>query len=334
MIGRRTYIHFYLLIKKKVRAIIHKRINNEVLTFSFFILLASLFWSLQVMRDEVSFTYHIPIYVVDQPENIIITSELPMIEVKLKDKGAQLLNLWKRSMTIDVPFNPKYKEQSRLLLTTEELNNFIQRKLPTTTQIVSISPNFVSLYYSIGSSKQIPVEVIARMSIANQQILSGKIKSNPSFVTAIAPTHILDRIHTAFTDTIQAGVLSQTTDFSINIKSVEGVRFIPDKIDVTIPVETFTEKDLIVPIECIGLPSNKAVKTFPSKVNISCFVALSKYKSVSEDMFSVVIKYEDIIKGNNGKAKVELVKAPDFVTNSHLSIDSVEVILEELYIHD
>lgn len=334
MIGRRTYIHFYLLIKKKVRAIIHKRINNEVLTFSFFILLASLFWSLQVMRDEVSFTYHIPIYVVDQPENIIITSDLPVIEVKLKDKGAQLLNLWKRSMTIDVPFNPKYKEQSRLLLTTEELNNFIQRKLPTTTQIVSISPNFVSLYYSVGSSKQIPVEVIARLSIAKQQILAGKIVSTPSFVTAYAPTHILDRIHTAYTDTIDTGLLSETTHFSVGIQGVEGVRFVPDVIDVTIPIETFTEKELTLPIECVGLPSNKAVRTFPSKVNISCFVALSRYKSATPDKFRVVISYEDIIRSNNGKAKVDLIKSPDFVTNSYLAIDSVEVILEELFIHD
>ncbi|MGL4412330.1 MAG: hypothetical protein ACRCTF_09495 [Bacteroidales bacterium] len=334
MIGRRTYIHFYLLIKKKVRAIIHKRINNEVLTFSFFILLASLFWSLQVMRDEVSFTYHIPIYVVDQPENIIITSDLPVIEVKLKDKGAQLLNLWKRSMTIDVPFNPKYKEQSRLLLTTEELNNFIQRKLPTTTQIVSISPNFVSLYYSVGSSKQIPVEVIARLSIAKQQILAGKIVSTPSFVTAYAPTHILDRIHTAYTDTIDTGLLSETTHFSVGIQGVEGVRFVPEVIDVTIPIETFTEKELTLPIECVGLPSNKAVRTFPSKVNISCFVALSRYKSATSDKFRAVISYEDIIRSNNGKAKVDLIKSPDFVTNSYLAIDSVEVILEELFIHD
>lgn len=286
------------------------------------------------MRDEVSFTYHIPIYVVDQPENIIITSDLPVIEVKLKDKGAQLLNLWKRSMTIDVPFNPKYKEQSRLLLTTEELNNFIQRKLPTTTQIVSISPNFVSLYYSVGSSKQIPVEVIARLSIAKQQILAGKIVSTPSFVTAYAPTHILDRIHTAYTDTIDTGLLSETTHFSVGFQGVEGVRFVPDVIDVTIPIETFTEKELTLPIECVGLPSNKAVRTFPSKVNISCFVALSRYKSATPDKFRAVISYEDIIRSNNGKAKVDLIKSPDFVTNSYLAIDSVEVILEELFIHD
>lgn len=334
MIGRGTFLHFYLVTKRKVRTVVQKRINKEVLTFSFFILLASLFWGLQVMRDDVSFTYHIPLHVVDLPENIILTSELPHIEVTLKDKGAQLLKIWNRDRTIDIPFNPKYKEQSRLLLTTEELNNFIQRTLPPTTQIVSISPNFVSLYYSVGSSKRIPVEVIARLSIGKQQMIAGRITAAPSFVTAYAPTHLLDQLHVAYTDTIETGLLSETSSFIARFQSVDGVRFTPEEIEVTIPIESFTEKELNLPIECIGLPSDKALRTFPSRVNVTCFVALSKYKNVTPEQFRAVVHYHELDKATNGKLKVELRNKPEFVTHTYLALDSVEVILEELLIHD
>ncbi|MGL5731239.1 MAG: hypothetical protein ACRCX5_08970, partial [Bacteroidales bacterium] len=72
---RRTIVHSYLLLKKKVGLFIRRKNNKELLTFSFFLLLSFFFWTLQVLREEITTSYTIHLDITDIPKNILITSK-------------------------------------------------------------------------------------------------------------------------------------------------------------------------------------------------------------------------------------------------------------------
>lgn len=335
MYYKRKIVHVYLLIRKKVRSFIQRHSNKELLTFSFFLLLSAFFWFLQILREEITTSQSFKVELSDIPKNILITSKIPDLEVKLKDQGANLFNfLRKKTEPLVLNFNPKDLKSGRYALTTDDILSLVQKSVPPTTQVVSIYPNNIVLYYSIGQSKQIPVEVRGSFIPKQQYMISGLIQVQPEMVTAYAPEDVLSKLTYCETDSIGVNELSETFSREVNIKAVPGVKFYPDRVRIEVPVESFTQKEFQIPVKVTNLPDDKALRTFPGNVSLTCFVALSKYKDLTADQFDLEINYDDILKYKGNKIKVNLIDYPLYVTNVQMATDSVEYIIEDKIIHD
>lgn len=332
---RRTIVHSYLLLKKKVGLFIKRKNNKELLTFSFFLLLSFLFWTLQVLREEITTSYTIHLEITDVPKNILITSKVPVLEVKLRDQGADLFNLYrKENDPVTVPFSPKDVKSGRYTLSPEDILSIVQKRITGSAQIISVYPNSLVLYFSIGQSKQLPIKVNGDFRTKQQYMISGEIVTDPEMVTAYAPEDLLAKLDECETDSLFLQNLSESYTTEVAIKPVSGVKFYPDKVRLEVPVESFTQKELQVPFSITNLPIDKTLRTFPANASISCFVALSKYNQMKNDEFSVVIDYQDIQNEKQKKVKVNLKEYPVYVSNVQLLNDSVEFIIEDKIIHD
>ncbi|MGL5920723.1 MAG: hypothetical protein ACRCZQ_09530, partial [Bacteroidales bacterium] len=95
-----------------------------------------------------------------------------------------------------------------------------------------------------------------------------------------------------------------------------------------------TQKEFQIPVRVMNLPEDKALRTFPGSISLTCFVALSKYKDLTVDQFNLEVNYEDILKFQRNKVKVNLIDYPLYVTNVQMATDSVEFIIEDKIIHD
>lgn len=335
MYYKREIVHVYLLIKKKVRSFIQRHSNKELLTFSFFLLLSAFFWFLQILREEITTSKSFKVELSDIPKNILITSKNPELEVKLKDQGANLFNyLRKKTEPLVLNFNPKDLKSGRYVLTTEDILSLIQKSLPSTTQIVSIYPNNIVLYYSIGQSKQIPVEVRGNFLTKQQYMISGLIQVQPEMITAYAPEDVLSNLIFCETDSLEVSDLSEPFSREVNIKPIPGVKFYPDRVKIEVPIESFTQKEFKIPVRVVHLPEDKAVRTFPGKATLTCFVALSKYKDLTTDQFNLEIDYNEMLRLPGNKIKVHLVEYPLYVSNVQMITDSVEYIIEDKNTHD
>ena len=73
---------------------------------------------------------------------------------------------------------------------------------------------------------------------------------------------------------------------------------------------------------------------FPAVVKVTCSVPLSRFKGLSEDMFSIHIPFEDLEQNVSGTLPVKLTKKPDWVHTATLLPDKVEFILEHNNKHD
>ena len=86
-----------------------------------------------------------------------------------------------------------------------------------------------------------------------------------------------------------------------------------------------------MPIEVINAPDSVTIRTFPSDIQLSCFVMLSVYKDINLDTFKAYINYDDIKEGNKNKAAVHLEDIESNVYNIRIVPDSVEFLIEEKY---
>ena len=121
--------------------------------------------------------------------------------------------------------------------------------------------------------------------------LSGDIQINPQKINAYATAAILDTltsVKTAFTEVKKA---NKNITRTVQLIKVDGVNFDPENVSITIPIEEYTEKTLEIPVSCSHIPPHYTVRMFPAVVKVTCSVPLSRFKGLSEDMFSIHIPF-------------------------------------------
>ena len=66
--------------------------NRQFFAFLFFLLLSASFWLFQTVNEVYEQEFDIPVRLVDVPENVVITTELPAhVRITLRDRGVVLL---------------------------------------------------------------------------------------------------------------------------------------------------------------------------------------------------------------------------------------------------
>ena len=110
---------------------------------------------------------------------------------------------------------------------------------------------------------------------------------------------------------------------------MKGVRFTPSQNDVTFLVDVYSEKTVEVPVIGVNFPSDKVLRTFPSKVHVTFQIGLSRFKNVTADDFEVVVDYNDLFDGNGEKCLPKLVRFPSGVHHIRISPKDVDYIIEQ-----
>ena len=112
----------------------------------------------------------------------------------------------------------------------------------------------------------------------------------------------------------------------IRDRPITGVRIIPDKVIVTVPVEPLIARKRMATIVTQGVPPGKNLVTFPSKVEVSYLVPMSAYND--EYPLKAFVEYEDVKMPGN-KIPVSLSMLPSIYHNVSVSPESVEYIIED-----
>ena len=100
-------------------------------------------------------------------------------------------------------------------------------------------------------------------------------------------------------------------------------------MDVTIPAEMCTEKEVIVPISFENVPKGINIKTFPSDVKVRFSVSLSHYNSVTEETFKVIFNYDDLrLNDNQTTNTLQLDYTSGYIFNIRLNPSEVEYVIE------
>lgn len=303
---------------------------RNIFIFVGFSVVAFVFWlMLFFQRDNVESSYKIPLKFTNVPDDVVFNDPLPnTMEIRLSDKGSEIFKygfLMIDTLEIDVE---KYKKENVNNLQGAELIQLIRSQLSRSADLKAYYPINISLATSKLQQKELKVVFDGVISTNRSNLVADSATFLPETVMAYGAQSQLSELSAAATEYTVYNNLKATSQLTVKILPVSGVKFIPSEVQIYIPVEEYTERRFEVPITVRNSPSNIDVKFFPSQTEVSFSVTLDEYKKIAPEDFEVELDYRKFYQNENGRVDLELSESPSAIRNVKLSPSSVEFLFE------
>lgn len=275
----------------------------------------------------------LPVQYKNTPADIELTATLPThIVVKVKDKGTILLGYSRnqfKPLTIDfADYTTHSNSQEWNISTASTFDKDVKNLLSQTTQIIDFYPRNIEIIKQEVSSKKVPVVLDTRLDYARQYFPSDSISYTPDSVTIYGSNEMLDTLQTMRTTPIIASQLKDTMQITAPIITLEHGKVEPQAVQVTIPVEFYTEGKQIVPVKVVNVPEKMQVRTFPSEVEVSYLAGFSRFKSIIPADFTITLNYHELISSNATTHPLTLEQYPKYVLKPKIKPETVKWIIE------
>lgn len=323
---------FNLRISKQMKDFLLSEKSREFFIFLFFFLVAGGFWLLQTLNNDYEAEFAIPVRLRKVPDNIILTSEpASKLHISVKDKGTVLLNymLGKSFYPVTIDFTEYLNEDSHVKIPASRFINEVMGQMKASTQLLSIDPDTLEYIYSTGASKRVPVRLNGSLKADRQYFFSDTL-FQPDSVTAYAPEFMLDTIHAAYTQYVALENISDTIYQQLLLQAQRGVKLVPSSIQMILPVDIYTEKTVEVSLQGVDFPIDKTLRAFPSKVQITFQVGVSRFRDITADDFHIDVSYEELQTLGTNKYTVKLQNIPQGVSHVRINPEQVDFLIEQL----
>lgn len=330
--GHHNWKRFKQAVKKFVYWIGHVE-KKEFFTFLLFLLIAATFWFLQNIQSTLEAELTIPIRYREVPDNITITNKLvPAVHVTIRDKGGHLYGYLFHKKKLGIEINlMNWRTPSGIgKIPVNSLETKLSSKLKPSAQILRMSPDSILVYYVEKESKTVPIHLNAKINPLPQHLLVNEPTITPSYVTVYAPIGILDSLKVVETAMLKVDNIGDTTLFEVALNSIDGVQFSQEKIQVSVPIEAFTEGSFTIPVTGIHFPENHELRSFPPTIQVSFLVNESSYGKISANDFQISVDYQDIIKSPNELCSLKIIRAPENVKRVVLKPELTDCLIEKI----
>ncbi|SHF27999.1 YbbR-like domain-containing protein [Dysgonomonas macrotermitis] len=317
-------------IWQRVRIFFKRIAWKKILTFSFFVLIATILWFMQIYNKSFETTINIPIKYTSVPDSIIFQDSLPSnMVLRVKDDGFAMFRYYfSKRDTLRIDVSSIVQNGSNKILQGNSFDFFIRKSLPISTQILNYEPVRISFAYSALESKKLPVVFDGQLNLSPGYFLNNDIKIRPDSVTAYGSKADLNKLMFAYTVSDTVSGLDQNTRIRYALANKDRIKFSPNIVYIDVSVEAYTQKTVEIPVECLNLPENLTAKLFPSRVKLSFFVGVSKVDSIKDTDFSVAIDYVGLQDSKQASVPVRITSSPGFVRNLTITPPNVQYIFE------
>jgi len=163
----------------------------------------------------------------------------------------------------------------------------INSKRESGQQITRFSPDTLYFDFSNRKVKRIPVRLITDVKYQHQFNQAGNITLKPAYVVINGPSNVIDKITEWESDALKLDSVGETVNTLVNLQPVKegNLSIYPKNVQVTIPVDEFTEKVLEIPVKVLNNSNYEDVKIFPQKVKVTFTTSLTRYEEIDEDFF-------------------------------------------------
>lgn len=307
------------------------KINNRQITFKIredrailfvCILISLIFWFLIRMSQ---------VYTISKPVNIeeVLPSEkilrFPIsndITAIIEGRGWDLMFefLFKRELLLkQIP-----ETENVLRISAEELKRKIGDELNANDlKVLNINVDNKVIPIEDKVSKLIPLHLNQPPLLEKGHQLSDTVSFKPSQIEIIGPVSIVNQFE-KWPVLYEADFpLKATKTEIINIKIPDPPLSISTKeVEITIPVEAFTEKSLFVPVQLKNFTKND-ILIFPEKIQISFLVGLSKFNQTTPDDFNLTVTLNEDQNEQVQFLPIEINSRPSWVSHLRLSSQTV-----------
>lgn len=315
-----------------IRHYLAKIWTKQFLIFLFFLALSTTFWLFQALNETYEEEFRVPVELTNVPSNVVITTDLPKtMQVMLRDKGIMLLGYryTHKLRPVVIDFKAYAGNTGSITVQSNEVVKQISSQLMPSTQLLSLKPETMTLYYNYGECKRVPVVILGRVRAARLYALAATKLSTDS-VLVYATREALDTITAAYVSPLDLRNLADTTRVEAPFVKTRGVKFVPSSVGITFCIDRLVEKTVQVPVQQVNFPASKQLRTFPSSVNITFQVGMGLYRYITSENFVLVVNYEDLLKNNSTRCHLSLKTIPTGVSHVRISPQDVEYVIEDL----
>ncbi len=218
-----------------------------------------------------------------------------------------------------------YAKEGQLRYSKSELNAGLKQIFGGSASMISTSIDSLNLNYTTLPGKRIPVDVSSDITTAAGKVIYGKPIAIPQNVLVFSTRNVLDTITRIFTEKITQKNLEETTEISVKLRNIPGVRLEPAIVKVKINVETLVQKKATVNVKIHNIPPGLDILLFPSNVVVEYFVPMSNFNR-SDYLPEVNVDYRDLQAGSN-RLPLHIGSKSSEMFNIKLLTDSVEYTL-------
>lgn len=307
-------------------------INRNLIVFLIFLLVAIVFWFMQALKETATTQFTYSVKFVNVPKEVIFTSSVPKnISISVTGRGWNIIQYLAQheSRELQIDFGEVEKSRSKITLDNNLWRRLLTPELKGTLKYVGSTPTSLDIYYSNGASKRVPAVFNGKISTELQHLLCG-VHVAPDSVEVVAPPYMLDSIKEVQTQYGTFDNLDDTLITMMPLHAATGIKVIPDSVRVEICVDLFTEKSLELPIYSENIPTNKVLRTFPSKAKATFHVSASLFNKISAEDFILVVNYEDTREGGD-RLKIHLHSKPEGISHVRINPEYVEYVIEQAY---
>ncbi len=251
------------------------------------LVLAVFAWLFTTMSNTSSFTVKEVLSYKNTPQKRAFHSlQSDTVNAMMQGTGWQMIfsKMNNENKIIDVDLHPL--ENKNYIVLSSQLKQINDRK-EFDQQIISFSPDTLYFDFSDKAVKKIPVKLLTDIKYQHQFSQSEDVSINPSYITLSGPRSVLDKIKEWNTDTLILDSINETVKTRLNLQLVKeaNISMYPKSVEVTIPVDEFTEKTVLIPVKLLNNLNYDNVKVFPQKVKVTFTTSLKRYAVTDDDFF-------------------------------------------------
>lgn len=307
-------------------------LNKEFLIFLFFLLLSGSFWLMMSLNETYEKEFDVPVRLVGQPKNAVITGDLPdTVRVVVRDKGFTLV-----TYEYGHRFQPLYfkfasyadEDQGHGVIPNADVVKLVQAQLYGSTKLLSVKPDKLDFYFTYGASRRVPVKFSGRITTSKTYYLAHT-EFLPAMVMVYANKKLLDELKYVEIEPFNYRNLQDTIHQTVRLRKIRGVKMVPGSVRLSVYPDVLTEETVEVPISAVNMPSGMVLRTFPARVTVRFTIGASLFRTIRPEQFKVVVDYNELMAHPSDKCSLQLRSVPSVVSKARLDVDKVDYLLEQ-----
>ena len=316
-----------------VRDFVFSVVNKEFLIFLFFLCLSGIFWLMMTLNETYEKEYEVALRLSGQPNNVVLTTEpADTIRFVVRDKGFVLLSYSSSHRLRPLTFNFKTyaKSSYKGKIPMADIQKAISQQLFASTTLVSVKSESTNFTYNYGERKLIPITLAGEIK-PGQSYYIARIDISPKKATVYAQHQQLDSLKFIPTESLSIINIQDTVIKTVNLAKINGVKVVPEKVNIKIYPDVLTEESVEVPIKAINMPEGTILRTFPQRVRILFTAGASMVRNIKAhpESFIVTADYNDFGKEHTEKCQLTLHTKPRSVHSARLEISQIDYLIEQ-----
>ena len=252
------------------------------------------------------------------------------IDVKVKGTGWQMLSSKLRPENNVIIVDLSSLDINTYIALQSQLPR-INRELPANNPIVAFEPDTLYFDFSDRSIRRVPVKLVSSLTFEKQFSQSDKVIIKPAYVTVSGPSSRVDNMKFWLTDSVRLRQVNETINVAVNVKAPDegNLAIYPKTVQVTIPVNEFTEKTVQIPVKLINNNQYYNIKIIPQRVKVTFTTSLDRYEDMNADLFEAQADVSLWQKYNYTSLPVTVTRLPPYCKISKIEPRNIDFIVKK-----